>query len=124
MTWWTWRQEHAEGTLDGGGLRAGGDELDACSCAGLVAHALMAVFGRFRGPFASLRFAWPAHQTTTRPDGLKVPTLKDAGVTLPAAAAPVAMPQRASVGDLGPASMTLDELEEQNRTGFLRRRSA
>jgi hypothetical protein len=117
--------EHPEGTMDGGGLRAGGVDWTPVPAAGLVAGALTATFGVFRGPFAALRFAWPAHQTTTRPDGLRVPSLEDAGVTLPPAPVPLAVPSRASVGDLGPPSMTQAELAEQNRTGFLRgRRSA
>jgi hypothetical protein len=115
--------EHPEGTLDSGGLRVGGTNWTPVPAAGLVASALTTVFGVFRGPFAGLR--WPAHQTTTRPDGLRVPSLADAGVTLPLGPMPVVLPQRASVGDLGPPSMTQTELDEQNRTGFLsRRRSA
>jgi hypothetical protein len=71
-------QEHPEGTMDGGGLRAGGVNWTPVPAPGLVAGALLAVFGVFRGPFASLRHAWPAHQTTTRPDGLHLPSLQDA----------------------------------------------
>jgi hypothetical protein len=70
-------QEHAEGTLDGGGLRAGGVNWTPIPAPGLVAHALVTTFGRFRGPFASMRFMWPAYQTTTRPDGLQLPSLED-----------------------------------------------
>jgi hypothetical protein len=43
----------------------------------VAAHALVEVFGRFRGPFASLRFAYPRHQVETRPDGLRVPSMDD-----------------------------------------------
>ena len=68
-------QEHAEGTTDGGGLRVGDVMWTPIPAPGLIAHALLAVFGRFRGPYAGMRHMWPAHQTTTRPDGLRLPQL-------------------------------------------------
>jgi hypothetical protein len=94
--------EHAEGTIDGG-VRAGGVNWTPVVAPGLVAHALLAVFGVFRGPFAGLRHAWPAHHVESRPDGLAVPSLADADVTVPTAAVPVA-PPRAALADMLPAA--------------------
>jgi hypothetical protein len=93
--------EHAEGTIDGG-VRAGGVNWTPVVAPGLVAHALLAVFGVFRGPFAGMRHTWPAHLVESRPDGLAVPSLAGVGVTLPTEAAP-ATPARVSVADMGPA---------------------
>ena len=112
--------EHAEGTLDGG-VRAGGVDWTPVPAAGLIAHALLAVFGAFRGPFAYMRHTWPPHQVAARPDGLNVPSLEDAGVTLPPRPALVVLPSRALVGDLGPALLSQAEVDEQNRSGFLSR---
>jgi hypothetical protein len=67
-------QEHPEGTLDSG-VRCGGVTWLPIPAPGLVAHALTETFGRFRGPFASMRFAWPSYQVERRPDQLAVPSL-------------------------------------------------
>jgi hypothetical protein len=93
--------EHGEGTIDGG-VRAGGRDWTPVPAPGLAVHALLAVFGVFRGPFAGLRFAYPAHLVESRPDGLAVPSLADAGVTVPAVVVP-ASPPRVSVADVWPA---------------------
>jgi hypothetical protein len=93
--------EHGEGTIDGG-VRAGGRDWTPVPAPGLAVHALLAVFGVFRGPFAGLRFAYPAHLVASRPDGLAVPSLADAGVTLPAVVVPDP-PPRVSVADVWPA---------------------
>jgi hypothetical protein len=83
--------EHPEGVTEGGGLWVGDVIWTPVPAPGLVAHALLAVFGMFRGPYASMRFAWAPHETTARPDGLRLPTVKDAGAVLPPEpAAPVA----------------------------------
>ena len=56
--------------------------------AGLVAHGLRQVFSA-AGPLHPLadlgRYAWRPHEVEARPDGLKVPTLADAGAVAPEA---------------------------------------
>ena len=56
--------------------------------AGVVAHGLRQVFGA-AGPLHPLaevgRFTWRAHEVEARADGLKVPTLADAGAAVPEA---------------------------------------
>jgi hypothetical protein len=89
---------------------------------GVAAHALRLVFGGdFRGPFVTTRYTWAAHEVWSRPDGLKVPSLKDAGATLPPVPAPPVMPKRPSIRDLDPPGLTQAEVDEQRRTGFLSR---
>jgi hypothetical protein len=95
-------QEHPEGTIDRG-VRAGGRDWTAIPAPGLVAHALLQVFGCFRGPFASMRHAWPPHQVESRPDGLNVPTLEAVGVTLPPVPVPV-VARPAPLSDVLPAA--------------------
>jgi hypothetical protein len=84
-------QEHAEGVLDTGlggllGLRAGGVDWTPLPPGGVTAAVLRQVYGHLGQAFplgAPLRHHWRRHEVETRPDGLKVPTLEDAGVTLP-----------------------------------------
>jgi hypothetical protein len=66
--------EHAEGTTDRG-VRAGGVDWTPVPAPGLIGHALLQTFGRFFGPFASMRHQWPAYHVESRPDQLAVPTL-------------------------------------------------
>jgi hypothetical protein len=69
-------QQHDEGTVDGGGLRAGGTTWTPVPPPGVALHALLLVFdgpGGFQGPFAFMRAWWPAHMLTSRPDGLAIP---------------------------------------------------
>ena len=79
-------QEHAEGTLDGPGLRAQGVDWLPVPSAGVVAHVLRQVYGQENRlhPLAEEdRYAWRPHEVEARPDGLKVPTLADAGAVAP-----------------------------------------
>src|SRR5690348_383999 len=79
--------EHGEGTLDGGGLRAGGVDWIPVPAGGLEAHALRLVFAGF-GPQHPLsqvgKYVWRPFEVDQRADSLRVPSLKEAG----AAAAP------------------------------------
>jgi hypothetical protein len=79
-------QEHAEGVLDGPGLRAGGVDWLPVAAGGVTAHALRQVFGG-EGPMHPLsqvgRYTWRAHEVEVRADGLKVPALADAGAVAP-----------------------------------------
>jgi hypothetical protein len=101
-------QEHAEGVLDGPGLRAGGTSWTPVPAAGVAVHALRLVFdaaGGFRGPFSHMRGWWRAHEVESRPDGLKIPSLEDTGATLPPGPVQVVMPSRAAIQDVrGPAN--------------------
>lgn len=102
-------QEHAEGVLDGPGVRAGGIDWRPVPAPGIAAHALRLVFRLpgLRGPFAATRYTWGPHQVESRPDGLKVPSLEDAGATLPPEPPRVLMPSRPSIGEVfGDASVT------------------
>lgn len=96
--------EHDEGVLDGPGLRAEGVDWTPAPAAGLVAHGLRLVFGA-AGPLHPLaevgKFTWRAHEVEARADGLKVPTLADAGATVPEA--PPRVTARATpIADLAP----------------------
>ena len=79
-------QEHAEGILDGPGLRAGGTDFTVIPAGGIVAHALRQVFAG-EGPMHPLaqagRYTWRAHEVEGRADGLVVPTLAGAGAVAP-----------------------------------------
>lgn len=76
-------QEHAEGCLDSGGVRAGGTDWTRAPAAGLAAQALQVVFTAAEGwthPLAAtFRYAWRPHETTARPDGLRLPGPADLG---------------------------------------------
>ena len=98
--------EHPEGTIDRG-VRVGGIDWTPVPAAGVAAHALRQVLDAvpgFRGPFAATKYTWRPHEVESRPDGLKVPTAKDAGVALPPAPVPPVMPARADLRDLMPSS--------------------
>ena len=72
-------EEHAEGILDGPGLRAGGTDWTPIPAAGVVAHGLRQVFGRETRlhPLAEVgRYTWRA--TRSRP-GRMVCKVPDAG---------------------------------------------
>ncbi len=74
--------EHEEGILDAGGLRAAGTDWTPLDAAGVIAHGLRLVFAAAgpAHPFAGIgRYTWRAHEVEHRADGLKVPTLADAG---------------------------------------------
>ena len=80
--------EQAEGVLDGPGLRAGGTDWLPVPGAAIVAHALRQVYGRESPlhPLADVgKYAWRPNEIEARPDGLKVPTLADAGGHRPGA---------------------------------------
>lgn len=112
-------QEHAEGVLEGPGLRAGGVAWTPVPAPGVAAHALRLVFGGdFRGPFVATRHAWRAHEVWSRPDGLKVPSLKDAGATLPPAPPVPVLTSRPSIRDLDGSRETPADMDERKRTGF------
>ena len=95
-------EAHDEGVLDSGmGLRAGGVSWTVIPAPGIVSHGLREVFtDGHRGPFLATKYDFRAHEIERRPDGLAVPVLADVGAQLPSAAAPPAMPPRASVGDV------------------------
>ena len=81
-------QEHAEGVLDSQGVRAGGIDWTLVPAGGVVAHGLREVFGResLLHPLSQIgRNAWRAHEVEARPNGLKVPSLADAGAVAPEA---------------------------------------
>jgi len=98
-------QEHAEGVLDGPGLRAGGTDWTPVPAAGVAAHALRLVFAGF-GPLHPLaqvgKYAWRSFEVEGRPDELRVPSLKDVGAVLPPGPRPAVMPDRPSIRDLMP----------------------
>jgi len=101
-------QEHAEGVLDGPGLRAGGIDWLPLPGAGVVAHALRQVYGRESPlhPLAEVgKYTWRPHEVEARPDGLKVPTLADAGAVAPEAP-PRATPRSAPLADVLPPRET------------------
>jgi hypothetical protein len=78
--------EHGEGVLDGPGLRAEGTDWTPAPAAGLVSHGLRLVFGQesLLHPLSQVgRYAWRPHEVEARADGLKVPTLADAGAVVP-----------------------------------------
>ena len=87
MTTWRTAGEHAEGVLDGPGLRAGGTDWTPVPARGVVAHALRQVFGRKARCTAGEvgKYRWRPHEVEHRADGLKVPTLADAGAVAPEA---------------------------------------
>ena len=94
-------EEHAEGVLDGHGVRAGGVDWTPVPAPGVVSHALRQVLDTapgFRGPFAHTKYVWRAHEVERRPDGLEVPTLADAGAAMPEVPKAVHV-QRATVQD-------------------------
>jgi hypothetical protein len=74
--------EHAEGTLEAPGLRAGGVDWLPVPLQGAVDHAMRQVF---TDPQTQMtRFRWRGHETGERPDGLRLPALADVGAALPA----------------------------------------
>ena len=78
--------EHGEGVLDGPGLRAGGVDWLPIAPGGVTAHALRQVFGGESPlhPLAEVgKFTWRAHEVEARADGLRVPSLSDAGAVAP-----------------------------------------
>lgn len=85
--------EHAEGSLDSGGVRLGGVDWTPVNVKALIVHALVEATGKFHGPFSGMRGSCPPHQVTSRPDQLAVPVLAQAGP----AAAPAAGPQRPTI---------------------------
>ncbi len=110
--------EHAEGVLDGPGLRAEGIDWLPVPGAGVVAHALRQVYGRESPlhPLAEVgRYTWRPHEIGARPDGLKVPTLADAGAVAPEAP-PRAIPRSTPVADLAPPR----ETPARDVSGFVR----
>ncbi len=85
-------EDHDEGALDGPGLRAGGTDWLPVPGAGIVAHALRQVYGQESPlhPLADVgKYRWRSFEVEARPDGLKVPTLADAGATVPETPQPV-----------------------------------
>ena len=97
--------EHAEGVLDGPGVRAGGVDWTPVPPGGIVAHGLRQVFGQETPlhPLAEVgRFTWRAHEVEHRADGLNVPTLADAGAVAPEAP-PRAVARSAPLSDVLPA---------------------
>lgn len=96
--------EHAEGILDGPGLRAGGIDWTPVPSGGIVAHGLRQVFGAETRlhPLAEVgKFTWRPHEVERRADGLNVPTLADAGAVA-AEVAPVAVARSAPLADVLP----------------------
>lgn len=96
-------QEHAEGTLEGGGLRAGDVDWIPIPAGGLEAHALRLVFSGYSAvhPLAQAgKYQWRPHEVEARADQLRVPSLKDAGASAAPAPPPVVMPDRPSIRDL------------------------
>lgn len=94
-------QEHAEGVFDRAGLRAGGVDWTPVLAGSLEAHALRLVFGGYHPshPLQAIgKYQWRPHEVQARPDGLRVPVLKDAG-TVPAAPARVTGPARPQIKD-------------------------
>ena len=97
--------EHAEGVLDGPGLRAGGTDWTPVPAAGVVAHGLRQVFGPAGAlhPLAEVsRYAWRPHEVEARADDLKVPTLADAGAVAPEAP-PRVIARGVPIADVMPA---------------------
>ena len=100
--------EHDEGVLDGPGLRAGGTDWTPVPAAGVVAQGLRQVFGPAGAlhPLAEAgKYTWRPHEVEARPDGLKVPTLADAGAVAPEAP-PRVTARSAPVADLAPPRKT------------------
>ncbi len=89
--------EHPEGILEAPGLRAGGVDWLPVPVAGVVDTAMRQVF--MDPQTQAGRFRWRPHETTQRPDRLRLPTLADVGAVLPAAAERVRV-TRAHVSDL------------------------
>ena len=121
-------QEHAEGTLDGPGLRAGAVDWLPVPGAGIVAHALRQVYGRESPlhPLAEVgKFTWRAHEVEHRADGLKVPTLADAGAVAPEVP-PRVIARPAPLADVMPAreAPSGDVSGYQPSPGARRRRTA
>ena len=117
--------EHAEGVLDGPGLRAGGVDWIPVPGAGIVAHGLREVFGGESPlhPLAEVgRYTWRPHEVERRADGLKVPTLADAGAVAPAAP-PRAAARSAPLSDVlppreaAPAGADVSGYEPASRRG-------
>ena len=81
--------EHAEGVLDGPGLRVAGVDWIPVPGAGLVAHGVRQVFGGESPlhPLAQVgKFTVaPLMRSSTGPDGLRVPSLADVGAVAPEA---------------------------------------
>jgi hypothetical protein len=90
--------------MDGGGLRADGTDWTPIPPGGVEAHAVRLVFAGY-GPHHQLaalgKYQWRPHEVEARADGLRVPSLKDAG----AAAAPA--PPRAVM----PGPPVVDRIE-------------
>ena len=78
--------DHAEGTLDGGGVRAGEVDWTPLPAGGVAAHALREVY-RAHGPLHPLaeagKYTWRAHEVESRADQLEVPTLASIGAEVP-----------------------------------------
>ncbi len=97
-------QEHAEGVHDGPALRAAGTDWSTRSrraassptrCGSVFADAGP------RHPLAAFgKYLWRSFEVEAGPDGLKVPTLKNAGATLPPVPPRPVMPERPSARDL------------------------
>lgn len=95
-------QEHDEGTLDGPGVRAGGTDWTPLPPGGVAAHAARTVYAAC-GPLHPLATVggrtWRSFEVQSRADGLKVPSLKDAGAVAPQGPPPMVMPPRLSVAE-------------------------
>ena len=117
--------EHNEGILGDAGLRAGGVDWIPIPAAGIVAHALRQVYAS-AGPLHPLsqvgRYSFRPHEVESRADGLRVPSLSDAGATAPEAP-PRAIPRGAPVADLlppredVPANVNVSGFERAPRRG-------
>lgn len=98
-------QEHSEGVLDSGGVRAGNIDWTSLPAGAVAAHALRLVYGGC-GPLHPLssigRYVWRVHEVEGRPDGLRMPSLADAGASLPEAP-PRAVARSAPLSDVIPA---------------------
>ena len=80
--------EHGEGVLDGPGLRAEGTDWTPIPSAGIVSHGLRQVYGgqnRLHPLAEAGKYAWRPHEVEARADGLRVPSLADAGAVAPEA---------------------------------------
>lgn len=95
--------QHPGGTLSGSpGIRVQGTDWKPIQPGGVVAHALRLVFapGGVYHPFAKVGEHWPGWRPWELGRGLKLPTLKDAGVAAMAVPPPRVAPPRMEVSDL------------------------
>ncbi len=91
-------EDHDEGVL-ASGLRAGGIDWTPVAALGLADHAVRQVF---KDPQTQAgRFRWRSFEVERRADGLKVPTLADAGATVPEVPQPV-VARPAALADVMP----------------------